>query len=227
MLWLLLIVGLVAAGAFLIWWLIFQTEGVYLGRRVVIWLYDVYATRYDSIVQHDDIDEHLYLAQPLMSRLDNNRPLILDVATGTGRLPLALCQHARFEGQIIALDLSTGMLNQAIEKIHANHFSQYVTFLQANGQHLPFAENTFEVVTCLEALEFMPQPEAALSELVRVLQPGGLLLTTQRINERWMPGRLWNRTAMTALLHDAGMHHIEFIPWQHDYTKVLAYKKPR
>ena len=89
MLWLLLLVGLLLLSAWLIWWLIFQTEGVYLGRRVVIWLYDVYATRYDGIVQHDDIDEHLYLAQPLLNRLEHTAPHVLDVATGTGRLPLA------------------------------------------------------------------------------------------------------------------------------------------
>ena len=33
----------------LVWWLFIETEGVYLGRGVVIWLYDVYASRYDGI----------------------------------------------------------------------------------------------------------------------------------------------------------------------------------
>ena len=226
MLWLIGAVGLLLLSAGLIWWLIFQTEGVYLGRRIVIWLYDIYATRYDGIVQHEDIDEHFYLAQPLLNRLEHTVPRVLDVATGTGRLPLALCQHARFEGHIIALDLSRGMLSQAVDKIEANHFSEYVTFLLANGERLPFADNTFEVVTCLEALEFMPQPQQALTELIRVLQPGGLLLTTQRINERWMPGRLWSRPEITHLLSAAGMHQIEFELWQYDYTKVWARKQP-
>lgn len=223
-----LIVGvvLIALIAFLIWWLFFETEGVYLGRRVVIWLYDVYAKRYDSIVQVDEVDEHLYLAQPLLARLQpNNSPLVLDVATGTGRLPLALCQHPEFEGHIIGLDLSYGMLKQAIEKIEAEHFDDYVTFIWANGQALPFPDNSFDVVTCLEALEFMPQPEQGLAELLRVLRPNGLLLTTLRIHQPWMPTRIWSAAQMREKLEAQGAQAVELEAWLYDYSKVWARKR--
>lgn len=222
MIWLLL--GLLII-VILLWWLLIRTEGVYLGRRVVIWLYDVYATRYDKIVQHDDIDEHLHLAQPIMTRLHpETQPMILDVATGTGRIPLALCQHARFEGAIIGLDASKGMLTQASQKINDNHFEDYVSFIWGNGQELLFEDDSFDMVTCMEALEFMPQPEQALRELVRVLRPAGLLLTTRRINEPLMPARLWTQKTMQSLLADNNMIDIEFEKWQYDYEKVWALK---
>lgn len=208
-----------------LWWLLIRTEGVYLGRRVVIALYDLYAKRYDAIVQQNDVDEHLYLAVPLIQRLDDAvQPLILDVGTGTGRLPLALCQHARFEGRIIALDASRGMLQQAVEKIERNHFGSYVHFLQGNGLQLPFPDGTFTVVTCLEALEFMPEPKIGLHELVRVLADGGLLLTTRRIREPLMPFRLWSRETMHDLLNEMGMDQVEFEIWQYDYEKVWCVK---
>lgn len=210
--------------AVLIWWFLIRTEGVYLGRKVVVWLYDIYATRYDGIVQHDDVDEHLHLAIPLMTRLaPETEPLILDVATGTGRIPLALCQHARFEGHVIGLDASKGMLKQAKHKIAENHFEDYTTFIWGDGTDLPFEDDSIDVVTCMEALEFMPDPEAGLCELVRVLRPGGLLLTTRRVRE-FMPGKLWSREKMKALLSDAGMTTIEFDLWQYDYEKVWATK---
>lgn len=211
--------------AILIWWLLIRTEGVYLGRKMVIWLYDVYARRYDGIVQHDDVEEHLHLAIPLMTRIaPETQPMILDVATGTGRIPLALCQHARFEGHIIGLDASNGMLKQAKQKIAENHFEDYVTFMPGDGTELPFEDNSFDVVSCMEALEFMPQPETGLTELIRVLRPGGLLLTTRRIHEPFMPGKLWSQEIMQELLSSAGATNIEFEAWQYDYEKVWATK---
>lgn len=211
--------------AFVIWWLFFETEGVYLGRRVVIWLYDLYAGRYDAIVQHDDIDDHLHLAQPIMAKLHPNTDFtVLDVATGTGRLPLALCQHARFEGHIIGLDLSRKMLAKAAHKIEENHFENFAEFVWADGSILPFDDNTFDVVTCLEALEFMPDQHGALSELVRVLRPNGILLTTQRINIRTMPGKVWSAVQIEHALTDLGIQQITFDEWQHDYTKVWGIK---
>lgn len=222
---LLILVSIIVLIAFLVWWLLIHTEGVYLGKRVVIWLYNVYATRYDGLVQHDTVEEHLHIAAPLMKRLDpQTHPLVLDIATGTGRIPLALCHHARFEGHVVALDLSRKMLAQAVIKIQAEHFEDYVTFIWADGSQIPFDDNSFDVVTCMEALEFMPKPEDALRELVRVLRPGGLLLTTHRINERLMPRKLWSETEMRQILASANVTNIVFEEWQYDYSKVWGVK---
>jgi ubiquinone/menaquinone biosynthesis C-methylase UbiE len=221
----LVVLGMMIVLGALIWWLVFETEGVYLGKRAVIWLYDVYATRYDRIVQHDDFEEHMTLAQPLLNRCrPHTNPRLLDVATGTGRIPLALCQHARFDGHITALDRSRGMLAQAERKISDEHFAAFVTFIWSDGQHLPFSDNSFDVVTCMEALEFMPQPEQALGELARVLRPGGLLLTTQRINQPFMPDRIWSQAQMQAHLETVGLVQVSFEAWQYDYTQVWARK---
>lgn len=224
MIWIVILVLLLIIG-FSLWWLLIRTEGVYLGKQVVIWLYDIYASRYDGIVQHDDIEEHLHLAAPIMRYLSpETQPLVLDVATGTGRIPLALCQHAAFDGQIYAFDLSRGMLKQAIKKIADNHFENYVDFGLADGQKLPFADDSFDIVSCLEALEFMPEPEMSLKELVRVLCPNGLLLTTRRINEPLMLTRLWTQEYFSQLLEDFGIEQVEFEVWQFDYEKVWGKK---
>lgn len=218
-----LIVG--AAVGLLVYWLIFASEGVYLGRRVVIWLYDLYAGRYDAIVQHDDVDEHLTLAQPIMRALHpRTDPAVLDIATGTGRIPLALCQHARFEGHIVGLDLSQRMLEQAEHKIAENHFDDYVTLVWHTAEALPYPDNSFDLVTCLEALEFMSDMQTVLAELCRVLRPGGVLLTTRRIGTRWFPGRLWSQETMRSLLEQYGMTQVEFVRWQVDYEQVWARK---
>jgi len=82
-------------------------------------------------------------------------------------------------------------------------------------------------VTCLEALEFMPDPEAALDELIRVLRPGGLLFITNRTGPgaRWMPGRIWSRNQVFQLLKARGMTQISIRPFLVDYEWVTAVKK--
>ena len=104
----LLLGAAIAVAAFLIWWLIFETEGVYLGRRAVVALYDLYAARYDRIKQFDETADIALISQPLLDRIAPlyTDPLILDVATGTGRVPLVMARNARFHGHVIGLDAS-------------------------------------------------------------------------------------------------------------------------
>lgn len=218
----LLILALIALGIVLLgWWLLIESEGVYLGRRVVIWLYDLYANRYDEIKQFSREYDHMLLAQPLMERLAPLKtPLVLDVATGTGRMPLALTRHAHFEGRVIGTDLSRQMLARAAAKLD----DPQVTFLWTPAERLPFPDDTFDVVTCLEALEFMTHREAVLREIVRVLRPDGLLLTSNRVNERLMPGKTWTDDEFRRILETLGMARVEIEYWQVDYHRVWARK---
>lgn len=235
--------GLVAAALIaLLWWLLVTTEGVYLGRRVVIWLYDLYASRYDNIKKFHSEYEHWLLASPLLIRIASAlpdevfpielsggevslliAPLVLDVATGTGRMPLALIDHEQFAGRVIGVDLSRKMLAQAADKLQYDR--QRVNLMQCAAAALPFRDGLFDAVTCLEALEFMPDPAAALAEISRVLRPGGVMLISNRINMRWMPGKIWTEDALRQHLSAVGMTDIEFEPWQVDYQRVWAIKK--
>jgi ubiquinone/menaquinone biosynthesis C-methylase UbiE len=208
----------------LIWWLIFASEGVYLGPRMVRWLYDIYATRYDNIKQNDPEQDHMYLAHPLMMRLEQNDPFVLDVATGTARLPLTLCSHSGFEGYIIGVDASEGMLKVGEQNILEAGCEDVVTLMHRSAEKLPFANAAFDVVTCLEALEFMPDPAAQLAEMCRVLRPGGVLLTTQRVRTRLYPGRVWDQAIFRHHLESNGVEQIMFIEWQYDYTLVWGRK---
>ncbi len=220
--WLLLAlaaVGIVVLG----WWLLIATEGVYLGRRVVAWLYDLYAHRYDDVKNYLREYEHRYLAQPIMDKIaPHQSPLVLDVATGTGRLPLALCRHPHFQGRVVGVDLSRRMLRYATVALTV--FDSRVTFIWASAEKLPFPDASFDVVTCLEALEFMTSPRAVLAEMVRVLRPGGLLLVTQRINTRLMPGKTWSAGQFQTVLAELGVDDAQAQIWQVDYRKVWGHK---
>ena len=223
------IAGMIAALALsglALYWLVVLTEGVYLGRRTVIWLYDYYAGRYDNIKQYDPETDTYFLALPLLQRLAGVRaPLVLDVATGTGRLPLALLELPLFQGRIVALDLSRKMLAVAAEKL-APH-GKRVALMHQRAESLPFPNDTFDAVCCLEALEFMMDPRAVLHELARVLRPGGLLVLTNRQGRdaKLMPGQTFAHEELERLLRDeVGMAAVEVDPWQVDYRIVWAVK---
>jgi len=64
---------LLAVLALLLYWQINLAEGVYLGRRVVIWLYDRFAPRYDTVKQFDEHDEAWFLAPLWLRRCEVQR----------------------------------------------------------------------------------------------------------------------------------------------------------
>jgi ubiquinone/menaquinone biosynthesis C-methylase UbiE len=217
------VAGAVGLGA-LIYWQLIVAEGTYLGPRVVAKTYDWISRRYDAIKQFHTRDESWFVAAPLLGELAGvKHPLILDVATGTGRLPLDLLRE-HFVGQIVGLDLSTGMLRQARTKLEV--YEEQVSLIWQDASHLPFEDDTFDAVTSLESLEFLPQPRAALAEMVRVLAPGGVLFLTNRVGReaRFLPGRAIPRTAFRQALRDLRLSGIQVRPWQVAYDLVLARK---
>jgi ubiquinone/menaquinone biosynthesis C-methylase UbiE/uncharacterized protein YbaR (Trm112 family) len=217
------ITGLVGLAA-LAYWQLIVAEGAYLGPRVVAWTYDVVASRYDAIKRFEPGDERWFVAGPLLRELAGvERPLVLDVATGTGRLPLALLRE-RFRGQIVGLDISPGMLHQARRKLRS--YGDQVCLICEDASRLPFEDSAFDAVTCMESLEFMPQPLEVLSEMVRVLAPGGVLLLTNRVGyeARLLPRRAISRPAFQRILDDHPLSSFEVRPWQVNYDMAIGRK---
>jgi ubiquinone/menaquinone biosynthesis C-methylase UbiE len=212
--------GLIA----LAYWQLIVAEGTYLGPRTVAWTYDLVASRYDAIKRFEPQNERWFLAGPLLRDLEGlEYPLVLDVATGTGRLPLALLRE-RFRGRIIGLDLSLGMLRHARRKLRA--YGDQVRWVWQDASHLPFDDEMFDAVTCLESAEFMPRPSEVLSEMLRVLAPGGTLMLTNRVGReaRLLPGRVISRPAFEELLATHSLTAIEVRRWQADYDLATAQK---
>ena len=97
---------------------------------------------------------------------------VLDIATGTGALALEL-ERAGF-ASVVGLDFSGPMLQEADRKGRLRPGRpSLITWVQGDGMALPFAANTFDVVTVGFGLRNMPDYLGALREVVRVLKPGG------------------------------------------------------
>ena len=90
----------------------------------------------------------------------------LDVSCGTGNYALAL---ASMGVRVIAIDASAQMLQIARSK--ATREGLFLDFRQGKAEEMPFANNSFDLVTAVLLLEFARSPEKALSEMLRVLKP--------------------------------------------------------
>ena len=96
---------------------------------------------------------------------------VLDIATGGGHVANALAPLVK---QVTAYDLTEAMLKSAAAFIQGNgHWN--VDFVRGDAEALPFADGSFERVTCRIAAHHFPDIPAFLSEAYRVLKPGGRL----------------------------------------------------
>lgn len=203
---------------------LFFFEGIRLGDRLHVALYDRWARTYDEgkSAQKDDARQ---LADPLIGRLERAGAntadaLVLDAATGTGRLAAALLADPRFTGRIVGLDVSTGMLQQAAAKL--SRFGARSVLLHQRAAPLPFPGETFAVVSCLETLELLPDREAHLGEFRRVLQPGGILLLTRNTGEWGRVGAACTPERLADQLRAAGFEQVEIVPWWQRFDLVWA-----
>lgn len=98
---------------------------------------------------------------------------VLDVAGGTGEVTFAFCKGAH-PREVMCTDLVPEML-QIAEEHYSKGASEGVPvrFEVADGQDLPFEDETFDAVTMAYGLRNMPQREVALKQALRVLKPGG------------------------------------------------------
>lgn len=126
----------------------------------------------------------LSLHTPLVERLFKSRKFdltgsknILDVGSGAGQISNHLLKFADPDASITCFDLSPEMLRRARQRLKSSR----PTYLAADLSHLPFADESFDCVTCGYVLEHLPDPRTGLAELSRVMKPGGrmLLLTTE------------------------------------------------
>lgn len=207
----------------LIFWELRICEGAHLGRGFVVWLYDLAAKRYDGIKEFDFDWENRILGEPiadvLMGLLDAR---ILDMGAGTGRLSRTILPLVNFKGTVFNLEPSKEML--ALGRHHTN--SDRAPWLRGYAVPLPFDEATFDLVACLEVLEFTPDPNATLQELIRVLRPGGWLIITNRVGweAKWILGRTQPRDRFGTFLESAGLENVTVYPWQVDYDLAWVQK---
>ena len=141
-------------------------------------VFDSVARRYD--VMNDLMSMGLHRAWKAYTvAVARIRPgdVVLDVAGGTGDLARAFAGRVGPRGLVVLSDINESMLQQGRDRLLDD--GVIVPALLCDGEKLPFADATFDLVSVAFGLRNMTHKEQALAEMARVLKPGGRLLVLE------------------------------------------------
>jgi demethylmenaquinone methyltransferase/2-methoxy-6-polyprenyl-1,4-benzoquinol methylase len=101
---------------------------------------------------------------------------VLDLAGGSGDLTRLLSKKAGAHGQVILADINVAMLTVGRSRLLDEGLWNNINYIQANAEHLPFENNSFDCITMAFGLRNVTDKEAALKSMFRVCKPGGKVM---------------------------------------------------
>lgn len=111
---------------------------------------------------------------------------VLDLAAGTGDITLRLAKRMRgkgagadIEGRLVSSDINAAMLKIGEERLRNKGWLKNLEFIIANAEALPFADNSFDLITMAFGLRNVTHQDKAIAEMARVLKPGGRVLVLE------------------------------------------------
>jgi ubiquinone/menaquinone biosynthesis C-methylase UbiE len=127
---------------------------------------------------YDEMDHAAVNARFVADFLDLHGPCrggeVLDVGTGPGRIPIALCR-ADPAARVLAIDLAGAMLERAGRNLAAEGLGARVRCFRCDARQAPFADGAFEAVISNTIIHHIPEPGPVLREMARLVAPGGTL----------------------------------------------------
>lgn len=134
---------------------------------------------------------------------------VLDVCCGSGASAIPAAQIVAPDGSVVGVDLAENLLALARAKAHDLGVNN-VDFKSGDMTNLSFADDTFDAVVCVFGIFFVPDMEAALRELKRVVRPGGKLAVTTWGPRLFEPANTAFWTTVRSLKPDL---YKDFNPW--------------
>jgi demethylmenaquinone methyltransferase/2-methoxy-6-polyprenyl-1,4-benzoquinol methylase len=104
---------------------------------------------------------------------------VLDIAGGTGDLTEQFARRVGASGEVVLADINDAMLAVGRDKLRNRGIVGNVRYVQANAEELPFAEDSFDIITIAFGLRNVTDKQKALESMFRVLKPGGRLLVLE------------------------------------------------
>jgi len=101
---------------------------------------------------------------------------LLDVGCGSGTFVTLLAATRLPVRRVVALDYAAQMCRVARRKAQGGGCETFIRYVNADSEHLPFADGAFDVITCSNSFHHYPHQPEVIREMHRVLRPGGRLM---------------------------------------------------
>lgn len=142
-------------------------------------MFDAVAPRYDLLNRLLSGGVDRYWRRRAVRMLSDEQPTrVLDVATGTADLAIRI-QRTLHPRETVGIDLSTEMLRLGREKVDRRGLSPRVSLVEGNAEALPFDDEAFDAAFVAFGVRNFEDLDAGLSDIWRVLRPGGTLVVLE------------------------------------------------
>lgn len=155
-------------------------------KQQVARMFDNIAVKYDFLNHFFSVGIDKRWRKKAIRILAQDQPKrILDVATGTGDFALESMVIA--PEHIVGVDISKGMLDVGRMKVAEKGLDDRITFREGDSENLPFSDASFDAITVGFGVRNFQNLKAGLSEMYRVLRPGGRLVVLEFSKPRHFP----------------------------------------
>ncbi len=145
-------------------------------KEQVALMFDNISQRYDFLNRILTFGIDQSWRRTALSHLKVLQPkLLLDVATGTGDFAIQAYQMLK-PLKIIGIDISDGMLEVGRRKMNQQNLNEVIEMVSGDSEKLPFEDNNFDAITVSYGVRNFENLENGLSEMLRVLKPGGMVV---------------------------------------------------
>lgn len=141
-------------------------------------MFDNISGEYDGLNRVISFGIDVKWRKKVVSLVEATRPdSILDIATGTGDLIINMAHTSAT--QLVGLDISEGMLSVGRNKIADKKLDNRIKMMQADSENMPFDDNSFDAITVAFGVRNFETLEKGLTEILRVLKPGGIFVVLE------------------------------------------------
>jgi len=150
-----------------------------LGKKEqVTKMFDTISKNYDGLNRVISFGIDIKWRKKVVEILTKEKPeSILDIATGTGDLAIALVNTGA--KKIVGLDISPGMLAVGKEKVKDKNHDTIIEMVVGDSENLVFDDNSFDAVTVSFGVRNFETLETGMTEILRVLKPNGTLVVLE------------------------------------------------
>jgi demethylmenaquinone methyltransferase/2-methoxy-6-polyprenyl-1,4-benzoquinol methylase len=168
-------------------------------NRVAQDLFDALPDRYDRLAELLSFAQNGRWRRAMVDHIVDSAPgVVLDVASGTAGVAIQIARRSP-SSRVVGVDLTIEMLQRGQRNVGMAGLSSRVALAAGRGEQLPFPDASFDALSFTYLLRYVADPQATLTELARVVKPGGAVASLEFLVP---PSRFWQ-------------------PWWWLYTRLL------